>query len=78
MSNSNQTFDITTEEGRENGLAVVLMINPPMAAAAVWLEKTLFDVIATLTSGANEKEMEEQEKRRSTSLKQEKKMVLMK
>ncbi|MDB9495214.1 hypothetical protein PN441_07915 [Spirulina major CS-329] len=60
MSDSNQTFDLTTKEGRENALAVVLMVSP--VSAAVWLGKTLFDGIATLTSAANEKEMEEQRK----------------
>jgi hypothetical protein len=61
MSDFNQTFDLTTKEGHENALTVFLMVNPPMAAA-VWLGKTLFDGISTLTSGANEKETEEQRK----------------
>ncbi len=58
MSNSNQTFDITTKEGRATALVVFLAMGPPVAA--IWLGKTLFDGIATLTSGANEKETEEQ------------------
>jgi arginase family enzyme len=57
MSDSNQTFDLTTKEGRKNALLVAQILFPPVV-----LGKALFDGIASLTSGTNEKEIEEQRK----------------
>lgn len=61
MSNSNQTFDLTTEEGRKKALAITSIFFPTLIPLA-WLGKTLFNGISSLTSGANEKEIEEQRK----------------
>jgi hypothetical protein len=61
MSKSNQTFDLTTEEGRKNALEVTSAFLPTLIPF-FWVGKTLFDGISSLTSGANEKEIEEQRK----------------
>jgi len=54
MSDSSQEFDVTTEQGRKNALA---MIASPFLIY-YWLGKTLFDCVSSLTSSANEKEIE--------------------
>ena len=59
MSDSNQKFDLTTQEGRKNAL-LQLALNP--FSPYYFIGKALFDGIASLTSGTNEKEIEEQRK----------------
>jgi len=61
MSNSNQIFDLTTEEGRKKVIEITSTFFPPLIPF-VWIGKTLFDGISSLTSGVNEKEIEEQRK----------------
>jgi hypothetical protein len=58
MSDSNQKFDLTTEEGRKTALTITQLLFP----FPYWIGKALFDGISSLTSGANEKEIEEQRK----------------
>ena len=63
IDSNSQTFDIRTKEGRENAtkfLETYKFYHPTLLT--IWLGKALFDGISSLTSGANEKEIEEQRK----------------
>jgi hypothetical protein len=55
MSDSSQKFDLTTEEGRKTALTITQILFP----FPYWIGKALFEGISSLTSGANEKEIEE-------------------
>ncbi len=57
MSDFNQTFDLTTKEGRKNAVVLAEVLFPAFS-----LGKALFDGISSLISGANEKEIAEQRK----------------